>query len=86
MHYKRVLILLLLLLTGCQRQPAVSASSVPGGPTAAGSGQSSPYSSSETPPVNLVLSYSGPETSVNGWWALQYKQLVEQLRGGTITI
>ena len=86
MHYKRVLILLLLLLTGCQRPPAVSASSVPGGPTAAGSGQSSPYSSSETPPVNLVLSYSGPETSVNGWWALQYKQLVEQLSGGTITI
>lgn len=75
---KRLLILVsLLLLAGCQGEPFQEPAS---------SGADSSGSTADVMPVNLVLSYSGPKTSVNGWWARQYKQLVEEESGGAITI
>ena len=45
-----------------------------------------PYENDKVNKINLVLGYSGPESSLNGYWASRYKQYVEDLSNGKITI
>lgn len=77
-------LLLACLLSGCQGEAGGERAEPEPPVPAASSG--SPYDSDKISQINLVLSYSGPETSINGYWAQQYKQRVEQLSSGKITI
>ena len=88
---KRIFCLTLIclsLLCSCQEGPAAasSASSSLSNSASEPSDCSSDYDTDKISPINLVLSYSGPTTSANGYWATQYKQRVERLSGGKITI
>lgn len=95
MSYRQLfalLLVVLLILPGCQGKsggsssPSISsAGSSVNGPGAEGRAETA-YDTSKITPINMVLSYSGPDTSVNGWWAAQYKQRVEELSGGRITV
>ncbi len=76
--------LILLLLCACS-------ASVPlnhGAETQAGTQDISsfPYGYDKVNQINLVLGFSGPDSSLNGYWASQYKQHVEDLSNGKITI
>lgn len=84
---KRFICLLLVysvLLCGCQRE-AVSNSGTSSTSNTPPSSSSS-YDTDKIHQINLVLSYSGPTTSANGYWAEQYKERVEALSNGKITI